>query len=178
MKKLMIAAAIVCAAAFAQAASFDWAAKYIGDDEDYYSGVLGRIFTTSDVTVEALTAELAAGNFDSWSAKGMVQKTTNANGTVAASDYSGSKDAGTYDFYAVFLDAATTGDATKFFITPSTLTKALVDGAGNETLVNFGDLESASAAGWQTIGSSVPEPTSGLLMLLGVAGLALRRKRA
>lgn len=30
-------------------------------------------------------------------------------------------------------------------------------------------------AGWY---SSVPEPTSGLLMLLGVAGLALKRKRA
>ena len=31
-----------------------------------------------------------------------------------------------------------------------------------------------NAAGWQV----VPEPTSGLLMLLGMAGLALRRKRA
>ena len=40
--------------------------------------------------------------------------------------------------------------------------------------------ESASSgfqgAGWYT--QSVPEPTSGLLMLLGVAGLALKRKRA
>lgn len=32
-------------------------------------------------------------------------------------------------------------------------------------------------AGWYTA-SNVPEPTSGLLMLLGVAGLALKRKRA
>ena len=39
---------------------------------------------------------------------------------------------------------------------------------------------SASAAnGWAAVSSTdVPEPTSGLLMLLGVAGLALRRKRA
>ena len=32
-------------------------------------------------------------------------------------------------------------------------------------------------AGWYSV-SNVPEPTSGLLMLLGVAGLALKRKRA
>ena len=34
-------------------------------------------------------------------------------------------------------------------------------------------------AGWYSVATSpVPEPTSGLLMLLGVAGLALKRKRA
>ena len=35
-------------------------------------------------------------------------------------------------------------------------------------------------AGWYSVAatSNVPEPTSGLLMLLGVAGLALKRKRA
>ena len=33
-----------------------------------------------------------------------------------------------------------------------------------------------SGAGWYS--ASVPEPTSGLLLLLGMAGLALKRKRA
>ena len=37
-----------------------------------------------------------------------------------------------------------------------------------------GGTSGTSLGGWQ----SVPEPTSGLLMLLGMAGLALRRKRA
>ncbi|MBR3923740.1 MAG: PEP-CTERM sorting domain-containing protein [Kiritimatiellae bacterium] len=32
-------------------------------------------------------------------------------------------------------------------------------------------------AGWTEV-SAAPEPTSGLLLLLGMAGLALRRKRA
>ncbi len=45
--------------------------------------------------------------------------------------------------------------------------------AGMDSVV-FGDISGTSALGW----SAVPEPTSGLLMLLGVAGLALRRKHA
>jgi len=35
-----------------------------------------------------------------------------------------------------------------------------------------------AASGWQTASAPIPEPTSGLLMLLGMAGLALRRRRA
>ena len=38
----------------------------------------------------------------------------------------------------------------------------------------LGNTAGTATGGWQT----VPEPTSGLLMLLGMAGLALRRKRA
>ena len=42
----------------------------------------------------------------------------------------------------------------------------------------FADKQSSFAgAGWYTT-ASVPEPTSGLLMLVGLAGLALRRRRA
>ena len=37
---------------------------------------------------------------------------------------------------------------------------------------------SAGAAMTTAVGGLIPEPTSGLLMLLGVAGLALRRRRA
>ena len=41
----------------------------------------------------------------------------------------------------------------------------------NDTLPNSGYW-----SGWQTVGT-VPEPTSGLLLIVGIAGLALRRRR-
>lgn len=45
--------------------------------------------------------------------------------------------------------------------------------------VKWGSQSTASqaAGAWGSV-SDVPEPTSGLLMLIGMAGLALRRKRA
>lgn len=46
------------------------------------------------------------------------------------------------------------------------------------TSENFAYIESASLSWRPTIYYPVPEPTSGLLVLLGIAGLALRRKRA
>ena len=47
----------------------------------------------------------------------------------------------------------------------------------NKTTINDALPNSGYWSGWQTVGA-VPEPTSGLLLLMGVAGLALRRRRA
>ena len=49
------------------------------------------------------------------------------------------------------------------------------------SMTNSSRLTLDASAGYSTAGwyaASVPEPTSGLLMLLGMAGLALRRRRA
>ena len=42
--------------------------------------------------------------------------------------------------------------------------------------MKLGEVNAAGATAWAT--AAVPEPTSGLLLLLGMAGLALKRKRA
>ena len=46
-----------------------------------------------------------------------------------------------------------------------------------DTWAQFNDGTAYGAGDWSTM-AAVPEPTSGLLLLLGVAGLALRRKQA
>ena len=46
----------------------------------------------------------------------------------------------------------------------------------NKATINDALPNSGYWSGWQTVGS-VPEPTSGLLLLVGLAGLALRRRK-
>ena len=65
-----------------------------------------------------------------------------------------------------------------------TITASYVDGAGKEW--SYAGIGSGSSDNFGSGGAgfdpgtwtAVPEPTSGLLLLLGVAGLALKRKRA
>ena len=72
-----------------------------------------------------------------------------------------------YNFYFTFEDGGKAyTSATKENVTIKTV---------GDTAVAFGNQASATqnASNW----TAVPEPTSGLLMLLGIAGLTLKRKR-
>ena len=77
--------------------------------------------------------------------------------------------------YAAMILVYNDGDADYYIANVATWTFA---SASNKTLTglgtNLGGTGGAALGGWQ----SVPEPTSGLLMLLGMAGLVLRRRRA
>lgn len=178
MKKLIIAMAIASFAIFANAASVDWAATYVMQPgtTSMANGYYGVLFAAEDITVADLSAKLSNGDFSSIATYGMNAKTSNVTGSYATTGWA-EKTAGSYTFYAVIFDANTTASAKNFYVT-STKTETLLDGTGNETTVAFGNLAASTmtAGNWTAI--NVPEPTSGLLLLVGMAGLALRRKWA
>ena len=181
MKKLMIAAAIVCAAAMSQAATVNWAIS----DVQYGGGA-----PTAGWSVMAFYTEVGAGTADIVSAINSKTASTLSfdntkslsvsfsKGKVAAHDINVpaivSDDQGNfsnYDFYFVVFNNADASQATEYALVSAPNTAY----SGVDT--KFKTSASFSGASWNTI-SAVPEPTSGLLLLLGVAGLALRRKRA
>ena len=176
MKKLIVAAAVVCAAALAQAATVNWTisgVKAEGNTAPTAGWAVMAFYTEvgagSDAIVSAIQSKTAGSlAFDTASLAVSMSK-----GKVAAKDATAAGITDTtknYDFYFVVFNDADATKATMYAI-ESALNKSY---SGMDAKYAVGGAFSASTP-WT---STVPEPTSGLLMLLGMAGLALRRRRA
>jgi len=177
MKKLLIAAAIVCAAAIAQAATVNWTISGVKAEGNTSptAGWAVMVFYTdvgagSDAIVSAIQSKTAESKaFDTASLVVSMSK-----GKVAAKDATAAGITDTsknYDFYFVVFNNADATTATMYAMT-SALDQEYSSLDGKYAI---GGAFSASTP-WAS--TAVPEPTSGLLMLLGMAGLALRRRRA
>ena len=191
MKKLMIALVAVAAAVVANAASFSWSApsgRLLNG-----TGNTGAANYVADGTTAYLLFASALSQAD------LVSGFNTAGGASYASTVAGKavstgsvNDAARIDSVAFTSDV--TADQTAYFVVFNGDNMYVSDAVTATYLavgtsdVEFGSLTASSkpvpldaaggysAAGWYT--ASVPEPTSGLLMLLGMAGLALRRRRA
>ena len=193
MKKLMIAAAIVCAAAFAQAATIQWNSGviYIAKDADGTTGsgneykatlpATGRPVTAYvyDLTLEAYTAAQAmdtAALYNTYFGKVDTKvdpKTTVGNGQANPTAYTVADNSTAYAV-VLYVDTANANlpEGKDAFVKASVLKMDV-----GTTAAQFDNaIGSSLASNWTAV--PVPEPTSGLLLLLGVAGMALRRRRA
>jgi len=145
MKKLIIAAAFVCAAMVSQAAKYNWQASSVKDIDGVatYSGAATLFATTMDGD--------AVGSWSGTMSNGSISKVIDDTVFTVGQ---------TYKFYYTMTDAKGNSftSVTKPGKAQSTATQALAFGSGGT---------------W----TAIPEPTSGLLLLIGVAGLALRRKQ-
>ena len=182
MKKLMIGLFAVCAAVAAQAAYVDW--QYMVNENksggtDWTSGHTAYLLTEAAWTgLSQKTAEgIAAAALDS-SAFYLNSGTKSANvySTGSASPGGVRQVTGDTGKYYVIL---TSGDGYNVAVDGASIT-AYTDPAGAGTGLTPGITISTptSGAGISYTAYDVPEPTGGLLMLVGLGALALRRRRA
>ena len=176
MKKLIIAAAMICAAAFAQAATVNWTisgVKAEGDTAPSVGWAVMVFYTEVGAGSGAIESAIAAGTAGSLAFESSTLAVSMSKGKVAAHDVAvaGITDTSkNYDFYFVVFNDADPASATKYAM-QSALNKEYSSMAGKYTVSST----FSSSTPWT---ETVPEPTTGLLVLLGVAGLALRRRRA
>lgn len=178
MKKLMIAVAAVAMSFAANAAALSWSTwAYINDgseDTDWITGGQAYLVQVTD------TATFAVANDLTVTGGTIVDSSAFAGGTVDGvwQDTDSLVAGATYKFAII-----ATSDGSSITV-PTSGTYGIDDNGGELYSVTWnGDTGGTIFADELYEGASmstavVPEPTSGLLLLLGMAGLALRRKQA
>lgn len=173
MKRIIIAATIALVAIVTQAATFDWSASRMYGADGNLSSATGYLVLTSAMTRDAALTAVSNGDLASVTGAAVNSASFSAGSMTASA-------ANTFDYNVAAgnsIDAFfVVVDGDKAFL--SATASAVAVETGSSTFV-FGNQRTASqsSSNWVPTGS-VPEPTTGLLVLLGMAGLALKRKVA
>lgn len=176
MKKLMIAMLAVALSTVANAATVKWQVTNVQGSPNaaVTAGWAVQIFNES-VTYDY--AKAVAGDITAWATGETVASGTSFRANGQQTQTNGT----TENYYMVIYDNSSIADAGNYIV--SAIKSVTTNAAGSDVTASFGNMSGTSAgnlflsSSW-TATAAVPEPTSGLLMLLGMAGLALRRRRA
>ena len=177
MKKLIIALACIIASVCVHAADFSWGAEGISgydgaSQEDYLIYWVSSAYTVTDANYKDIGT---FGHADMW---GGVDDAGEAEGKVF-----GFNPGDTASGYLVVFNSDDLDTATHFYQSGTMSTTANASGIFVPNTLTYDLSDSATASNWTAVGGGggggggVPEPTSGLLLALGGAMLALRRKR-
>ena len=182
MKKLIMGLAAVALAGSLQAATAAWGMK--NDGAKTYANatvymVLSTDYSTAIAALDAGGASIATTMEGYALGSPVVLSGKGAN----SGGYGNAQSGESYNWILVMSNGATIADGMQYYSTPA-ISYATMDAAGaiatgSATPTDFLLVDSTINRFTGTSGTvGAPEPTSGLLLLLGVAGLALKRKRA
>ena len=191
MKKLMIACIAMAMAAVAQAASVSWTISNVYSPSDSTAKVAAGsmsawLFVTANstdvttiktTTMAAVQAVLDSGDLTGLASLAAANGVNPSDGMFTGATGLQGFSSGSLTAFAVVVDSTDLASAQNYFLA----------GGGAEKSATFTSATGIKTLGWgsqatitQAAGgwTAVPEPTSGLLLLLGMAGLALKRKVA
>ena len=179
MKKMMMILVAAAVGIAAQAASVDWTVSNIVPNEvkptvtSYTAYIIdSTAYSQGDLSKDTLATAIAAASASTAVLATSSTATTGKVNTKFTDSY-GAGDSASY--YMVVIDGSDAATATGFMV--SSAKTGTVTSAGGLKMT-FGNMATSATAGWQEgPGAGTPEPTSGLLLLLGGAMLALRRKQ-
>ena len=197
MKKLMIIAAVAMASIAVQAATVNWASAQIKAPTSLTDGAKGTAnadggsFYLFAITADQYNSLMAQSYADAsasiWSTFGgdnlpdTAAGTLNANGVYTHKETVDNSVGQLYRAFIYTYEVSEEIDGEKLtqLYYQANIGTANVTGSGTVSGTSkLGTTWAGTSGGAISTWTAVPEPTSGLLMLVGLAGLALRRRRA
>lgn len=175
MKKIMIAFVAMAMATAASASTFNWGITTALDTEKFASGKIYLFAGNSIADLTDFASKTSQFTIDNVKAAlgGELANLTTAPNTIDLVNGIGTSTGNTVTAPTGnnYLYVVAIADGGADIAVATSIKTVNIRSAATPSFANY------TAADFKTY-SAVPEPTSGLLLLLGVAGMALRRRRA
>jgi len=195
MKKLMMALAVVACAAAVQASTYNWkmnkgmvyeagsttakaadSTAYLFNASAYsQTDLIKALFVDKTLTIENIGTKAISGANSTVASTGVISTSSDFTYNDVAAGSTWKAYYVVVDGDNVFVSSSTTADIAASAQPSAVAITAWESPTAASKLAAMDGSKGYSSMGWYT---AAPEPTSGLLLLIGMAGLALRRRRA